>query len=177
MAADPQEQPTAFKNELIEALKFGGHGEFAGDEKAVEHLLLDFLALLYEAIISLEAEIEPEKFAAIRESLYGANHEEFKRVIDKHLDAINAIVWHRFADMTVLQFKSLAFDTLRPRLPYEEVKRDLREMHKDQIPDYLVTKIKEMASQDNLQAIVNLWQKGRLLAQDKSLATVECSVQ
>lgn len=148
------------------------------DAEAADCLLLDFSALIFDAVISLEDVIENEKFMVISNTLSALNTMEFKRVEDKRFHPANALIWHPFANMNITQFKSVAFKNLKSKkLNVEQLKFDIEHTNKEEIPNYIFKYVTSLACQDILQAIIDLWHNSSIEPGMQEGANVNCGVQ
>lgn len=160
-------------------IDWGAHGTLSHEKDAEQCLTLDIAALICDIFLSVGSNVDAEKFQVISDTMYSINPTVYSRVKELRFDPIGtSLQWHPYADMTVAQFKDIAFIYFQARLEIDKITSSIKAANNIDIPRIIVTSIRSIANKDLFIDMINLWKTASLgIPTDPKKAEVTCLIQ
>jgi len=159
-------------------IDWSANGVLATEKDAPNCLALDVAALIFDMFLAVGKNVNEEKLQVISNTMYNLNPTIYSSVEELRFHPATALQWHPFADMTVAQFKDVAFEYLKPRLEIDKITAAIKESDNGKIPEFIITTIKSLANKDLFIDMVNFWKTASLgLPTDPTKAEVTCCIQ
>lgn len=170
---------TDFENLSKTAIGMSAHGVLATDKEAPLCLALDVSALIFDVFFAIRKNVvDEEKLQVISKMRDSINPDIYSCIKQGRFNAFPEIQPHPFAQMSVAQFKDVAFEYFKQRFFIDKLTKTINEINNDEIPTVIITTIKSIADKDLFIDMVNFWKTASTgLPTDPNKAKVTCSIQ